>query len=87
MDIITIIGSACLTFLLTVAQPVRDILTFLDLIPESSNPIKRYVGTMLSCCLCLSFWITLILTGNVLHASIGSILSESIARKMNEIKL
>lgn len=81
-----IIGLACLTNLLLLAEPVN---LLYDVLFKKNNYFKR----MLTCALCSGFWIYLvyqmIATGTIdlMGASISAIVAELINRKLNTLNI
>lgn len=82
-----IIGLACLTYLLTVAEPVIQIKEWMGLNNPNGQGIKGWMSRLLSCCLCLGFWVGLMGTWSLTMAAIVSISAEVINNWMCENNL
>ncbi len=89
MDILLIklIGSAALTYLFINSEPTNRLVGFLHLDNPETPGFIGFISRLLQCALCLGFWVTLIVTGNLLLAAIGSLLSELVNRYMNNNNL
>lgn len=86
--VITIIGLACLGYLLAVAaEPAQDIKEYFNLHIDAvyRNKFQWFFVKMLNCCLCFSFWLGLSVTLNISVAAIVSVLSEIICRLMKKL--
>lgn len=79
-QIITIIGLACFGWLLTVAEPV---LMFWDWIGLKQGFFFRLV----SCAMCLSFWVGLIATQSIPMAGLVAVLARVIDDYLGNVPL
>jgi hypothetical protein len=74
-----ILGWACLGVLWINAEPTIRLREWLY---KNKNK-EVWHWRLINCCLCISFWIGLIATGNILTACIISVLGEFICRQIN----
>jgi hypothetical protein len=85
--ILTIIGISCLSVLFQASEPMILLKRYVGLKEEEYHTYSKWrkiIHRMIYCCLCSGFWIGLILTWNILTASIISILGEVIYKKIKE---
>jgi predicted small integral membrane protein len=83
-EIVTIIGLACVGVLWINAEPmIRLRESIYRKIYGCKGWGDKWHYRLLSCCLCSSFWIGLLVTTNILYAAIISVLAELICRKLN----
>lgn len=86
-EITRTIGFACLGVILTTAQPVCAFKRYLGITELAPRRITRLLAQLLGCSLCLSWWITLGCTWDVLMASTSAVAAELISRQINNIKI
>ena len=87
LPVLTIIGISCVSVLFQASEPMIFIKRYMGLKEEEYGTYSKWkkIGhRMIYCCLCSGFWIGLLLTQNILTASIISILGELIYKKINE---
>lgn len=85
--IMTVVGAAALTYLLTTAEPVQWLLARAGISPHSNNVYLAALGRLLSCCLCLGLWVGLAATHSITLASITAVMAEIISRLLNKVPL
>jgi hypothetical protein len=76
--IIKILGLAALGFLLVNAEPAILLRRFIGFKEEEYNDygvVKSFFYRMITCSMCLSFWIGLIVTQDIYQAAIISVLA------------
>lgn len=81
--ILEIVGSACLGYLVsTAAEPIQKMKYVLGLCTcredYGSRPILDWFSRLFECTMCVTFWIALIASGDILVASVASILGKII---------
>jgi len=84
---IELIGLSCISVLFVVAEPMIMIKRYLGFKEEEYDNLsknKRMLFRLLTCAMCISFWIGFIYTLSLYKASIISIISELIYRKIKE---
>lgn len=81
--IIQFIGLCCFVYLLVEASPIQAIKAKIGFTPNSKYSAVSYLASMADCCLCLGFWVGLVFYMDVLTASIVSICSEILYRKLS----
>ena len=88
LEILEILGIACMSVLFVVAEPmiISKMMVF-KMIYGKKDYTRSFVWKLITCCLCSGFWIGLVITHNIYTASIISIVSELIYKKINEFKL
>jgi hypothetical protein len=77
--IITVISWACIGVLWINAEPA---IRFREWLYKNKDK-EVWHWRLINCCLCSSFWIALIATGNILDAAVISVLAELVCRKLN----
>jgi hypothetical protein len=85
--ILTIIGISCVSVLFQASEPMILLKRYMGLKEEeymTYSKWKKTIHKLLYCCLCSGFWIGLILTQNILAASIISITGELIYKKIKD---
>lgn len=85
--ILTIIGAACIGYLWVHSEPttrLRNHLGFNAELYSSYGKIKQLVIRLITCPLCISFWIGLLLTSNILYAAITAVLAQLITNNLNK---
>ena len=87
-EILLILGIACMSVLFVVAEPliISKMMVF-KMIYGKKDYTNSFIWKLINCALCSSFWIGLAITQDIYQASIISILSELIYKKINEFKL
>lgn len=70
-----IIGLACVGVLWIESEPTQRL--------RSLYKKDDLFSRLINCCLCSTFWISLIVTQNIYIAAISSVLAEFICRKLN----
>jgi len=84
---IYILGLICLAVLFNTAEPIlllKRRIGFKEEDYDNYSKFKKFVHRGIYCCMCSGFWIGLILSGNIFTASIISIGSELINKKIIE---
>lgn len=84
--ILQIIGWACFGWLLTVAEPVLMIRAKLGLLDPVSG-VQAFVVKLISCPMCISFWVGLIATQSLYTAAIISVLARVIDDRLGSVPL
>ena len=82
---IYIIGLSCINVLLQVAEPIILIkrwFGFKEELYDTYSNSKRFIHRLLYCALCLGFWVSLIISGDILTAATCSIIGEIIKNKL-----
>jgi len=85
--IINLLGLICLSVLFNTAEPIlllKRRIGFKEEDYDTYSNNKKFFHRGLYCTMCSGFWIGLILTGNIFTASIISIGSELINKKIIE---
>jgi hypothetical protein len=86
--IIKIIGLACLGVLWINAEPIIKLKRWIyRSIYSCSRFDHKWHWKLITCCMCSSFWIGLVVTGDLIVASIVSVLGELICRQLNSGRL
>lgn len=92
-QLLEIIGLACMGYLSVVAEPlllIRHKLNLLEPIQVPKNPIhyiQIYICRLLSCAMCLTFWISIIYTGSFLNACVIAVIADTIYRLKSNVTL
>lgn len=81
--IIQFIGLCCFVYLLVEAHPIQALKAKSGFTPDAKNKVVSYLAMMCDCCLCLGFWVGLVFYMDILTASIVSICSEFLYRKLS----
>ena len=84
---INLIGFICIAVLFNTAEPIlllKRRIGFKEEDYDTYSNNKKLIHRGLYCCMCTGFWIGLILTGDIFIASIVSIGSELINKKIIE---
>ena len=84
--ILEIIGLSCIGVLSVVAGPIIKFKRFIGFKEEDSlkfGAVKSFINELINCAMCMSFWIGLIYTHNLMLAAIVSILAEIIYKKLS----
>jgi hypothetical protein len=84
---IDLIGFISIAVLFNTAEPIlllKRRIGFKEELYDTYSNNKKFFHRGLYCCMCSGFWIGLILTGNIFTASIISIGSELINKKIIE---
>ena len=79
IDLITILGITCLGILFVEAEPlvkIKRLLGFKDEEYFDYSETKKFFYRMITCVMCSTFWIGLIISGNIYVAAITSILGD-----------
>jgi len=83
-----IISIACLSFLFVASEPIillRRMIGFKEEDTLNYSKFKMFIYTLITCAMCSGFWIGIILTQNILTASIISVVAELIYKINNKI--
>jgi len=85
--LLLILGIASMSVLFVVAEPliISKHMVF-KMIWGKKDYTNSFIWKLINCCLCSGFYIGLIFTQDIYQASIISILSELIYKKINEFK-
>ena len=82
-----IIMWSCIGVLLQEAEPVKMIKRYFGFKDENYDTMSkrmRYFHRLLSCSMCLTFWVVLTMTWNIQISVISSVLSQLIHKKILE---
>lgn len=82
-EIIKLLGISAMSFLFVAAEPMILIKTWFFNAIYKGDYTKLMIWRLLNCCLCSSFWIGFAITHDILSASIISVISEMIYRKLS----
>ncbi len=85
--LLLILGIASMSVLFVVAEPMIISKHMVFKMIFKKNYESNFFWKLINCCLCSGFWIGLVITQDIYQASIISILSELIYKKINEFKL
>lgn len=77
------VGLCCGIYLAVEAHPIQVLKAKTGFTPDSNNKVVSYLAMMFDCCLCLGFWVGLVFYMDILTASIVSICSEFLYRKLS----
>lgn len=88
IDLITILGISTMGILFVEAEPlikIKRLLNFKDEDYFNYTESKKFLYRLITCVACSTFWIGLLITGNIYVASITSILGELIYKIKNRL--
>ena len=83
IEIIKLIGIASMGFLFVAAEPMIMIKTWFFSQIYKGDYTRLMIWRLLNCAKCSGFWIGLAITQDILSASIISVISEMIYRKLS----
>lgn len=82
--ILLILGASCLSVLAVASEPTNYLYHLLKLDKPSAPGIQGALSRLLSCCLCTGFWVSLIITENILLAAICAVIAELISVQLKK---
>lgn len=83
-EIVTILGLACIGVLWINAEPAIKFRIWLyRKIYKCQYYDMKWHWRLISCAMCISFWLGLVVTMNLYYAAMISIVAESICRKLS----
>lgn len=81
--IVTILGLSCIGVLWINAEPTIRLREWVWYKIFGSDYMNKWHWRLVSCAMCISFWLGLMVTTNLFYSSIISITAELICRKIN----
>lgn len=86
--ILNIVGLACFSWLLTVAEPVIRMRVLLGIhqVTEESE-IRTFIVRLLDCAMCIGFWVGLIGTLSIPQAALVAVIARIIDDRLGNVNM